>query len=70
MCLIFLLQVLDDGHITDSKGRKDGFSQIPIIIMTSNAGAQAIIEPKKLGFAATDDPDKQNYERMKQQRDG
>ena len=46
-----LLQVLDDGHITDSKGRKIDFSNT-VIIMTSNAGAKAIIEPKKLGFAA------------------
>ena len=44
-----LLQVLDDGHITDAQGRKVDFKQT-IIIMTSNAGAQAIIEPKKLGF--------------------
>ena len=45
-----LLQVLDDGHITDSKGRKIDFSNT-VIIMTSNAGAKAIIEPKKLGFS-------------------
>lgn len=59
-----LLQVLDDGHITDSKGRKIDFSNT-VIIMTSNAGAKAIIEPKKLGFAAKDDP-AGNYKRMKQ----
>ena len=58
-----LLQVLDDGHITDSQGRKVDFKNT-IIIMTSNAGAQAIIEPKKLGFAVSDD-EKQNYDRMK-----
>lgn len=58
-----LLQVLDDGHITDSQGRKVDFKNT-IIIMTSNAGAQAIVEPKKLGFASVDD-EKQNYERMK-----
>lgn len=58
-----LLQVLDDGHITDSQGRKVDFKNT-IIIMTSNAGAQAIVEPKKLGFAASDD-EKQNYDRMK-----
>ena len=58
-----LLQVLDDGHITDSQGRKVDFKNT-IIIMTSNAGAQAIVEPKKLGFAASDD-EKQNYQRMK-----
>jgi len=44
-----LLQVLDDGHITDSKGRKVSFKNA-VIIMTSNAGAQSIVEPKKLGF--------------------
>ena len=58
-----LLQVLDDGHITDSQGRKVNFKNT-IIIMTSNAGAQAIVEPKKLGFASGND-EKQNYERMK-----
>lgn len=58
-----LLQVLDDGHITDSQGRKVDFKNT-IIIMTSNAGAQAIVEPKKLGFASSND-EKQNYERMK-----
>ena len=44
-----LLQVLDDGHITDSQGRKVDFCNT-VIIMTSNAGAQSIIDPKKLGF--------------------
>lgn len=58
-----LLQVLDDGHITDSQGRKVDFKNT-IIIMTSNAGAQSIVEPKKLGFASVDD-EKLNYERMK-----
>lgn len=58
-----LLQVLDDGHITDAHGRKVDFKQT-IIIMTSNAGAQAIIEPKKLGFMSGDS-EKQDYERMK-----
>lgn len=58
-----LLQVLDDGHITDAHGRKVDFKQT-IIIMTSNAGAQAIIEPKKLGFMSGED-EKQDYERMK-----
>lgn len=58
-----LLQVLDDGHITDSQGRKVDFKNT-IIIMTSNAGAQAIVEPKKLGFASNHD-EKQDYERMK-----
>ena len=46
-----LLQVLDDGHITDSKGRKVSFKNT-ILIMTSNAGAQRIVSPKSLGFAA------------------
>ena len=58
-----LLQVLDDGHITDAHGRKVDFKQT-IIIMTSNVGAQAIIEPKKLGFLSNQD-EKQDYERMK-----
>ena len=60
-----LLQVLDDGHITDSQGRKVDFKQT-CIIMTSNAGAQAIIEPKKLGFGAQED-EKRDYEHMKGQ---
>lgn len=58
-----LLQVLDDGHITDAHGRKVDFKQT-IIIMTSNVGAQAIIEPKKLGFMSVQD-DKKDYERMR-----
>ena len=58
-----LLQVLDDGHITDAQGRKVDFKNT-IIIMTSNAGAQAIISPKKLGFGAAED-EEQNYQRMK-----
>lgn len=59
-----LLQVLDDGHITDSQGRKVDFSNT-VIIMTSNAGAKAIVDPKKLGFAVKEDK-KSDYERMKQ----
>lgn len=59
-----LLQVLDDGHITDAQGRKVNFKNT-IIIMTSNAGAERIISPKKLGFASSDD-EKQNYESMKE----
>ena len=59
-----LLQVLDDGHITDSQGRKVDFSNT-VIIMTSNAGAKAIVEPKKLGFATKEDP-AGDYKRMKQ----
>ncbi len=58
-----LLQVLDDGHVTDAQGRKVDFKNT-IIIMTSNAGAKSIVEPKKLGFAAVED-EQQNYERMK-----
>lgn len=59
-----LLQVLDDGHITDSQGRKVDFSNT-VIIMTSNAGAKAIVDPKKLGFAVKEDP-ADDYKRMKQ----
>lgn len=59
-----LLQVLDDGHITDSQGRKVDFSNT-VIIMTSNAGAKAIVEPKKLGFATKENP-ADDYKRMKQ----
>ena len=58
-----LLQVLDDGHITDSQGRKVDFRNT-VIIMTSNAGAKAIIEPKKLGFTQQEDQ-KADYKRMK-----
>ncbi|MGN1267620.1 MAG: ATP-dependent Clp protease ATP-binding subunit [Dorea sp.] len=58
-----LLQVLDDGHITDSQGRKVDFSNT-VIIMTSNAGAQAIIDPKKLGFNVKEDASG-DYKRMK-----
>ncbi|MBE5889172.1 MAG: ATP-dependent Clp protease ATP-binding subunit [Lachnospiraceae bacterium] len=58
-----LLQVLDEGHITDSQGRKVDFKNT-IIIMTSNAGAQAIIEPKRLGFGSKED-EKQDHQHMK-----
>ena len=58
-----LLQVLDDGHITDSKGRKVNFKNT-ILIMTSNAGANRIVEPKNLGFGAVSDAGK-DYKRMK-----
>ncbi len=58
-----LLQVLDDGHITDSKGRKVSFKNT-ILIMTSNVGAQKIVDPKKLGFGAGQDA-KKDYEDMK-----
>ena len=59
-----LLQVLDDGHITDSQGRKVDFRNT-VIIMTSNAGAKAIVEPKKLGFSQQEDA-AGDYKRMKQ----
>ena len=58
-----LLQILDDGHITDSRGRRINFKNT-IIIMTSNIGARSIISPKKLGFISTEDVDK-SYEDMK-----
>ncbi len=58
-----LLQVLDDGHITDSQGRKADFKNT-IIIMTSNAGAQRIIDPKTLGFGGGNDAEK-DHEDMK-----
>lgn len=58
-----LLQVLDDGHITDAQGRKIDFKNT-IIIMTSNAGAENIISPKRLGFGAIGD-EKADYKLMK-----
>ena len=58
-----LLQILDDGHITDSKGRKVSFKNT-VIILTSNIGARSIIEPKKLGFISVQDV-KKTYEEMK-----
>lgn len=58
-----LLQVLDDGHITDAQGRKIDFKNT-ILIMTSNAGAENIISPKRLGFASVND-EKANYTLMK-----
>ncbi|MCD8105042.1 MAG: ATP-dependent Clp protease ATP-binding subunit [Lachnospiraceae bacterium] len=58
-----LLQVLDEGHITDAQGRKIDFRNT-ILIMTSNAGAQSIIAPKHLGFGAGSDAQK-NYGAMK-----
>ncbi len=60
-----LLQVLDDGHITDSKGRKVNFKNT-IIIMTSNAGASRIVDPKNLGFSAKTD-EKKDYDSMRSQ---
>ena len=58
-----LLQVLDDGHITDSTGRVVDFKNT-VIIMTSNAGAQNIVQPKTLGFASVTD-EKERHENMK-----
>ena len=58
-----LLQVLDDGHITDAQGRKIDFKET-IIIMTSNAGAQSIVEPKRLGFGSGEDKEA-DYKKMK-----
>lgn len=58
-----LLQVLDDGHITDSQGRKVDFRNT-VIIMTSNVGAKAIVDPKKLGFVTKEDA-ASDYKRMK-----
>ena len=58
-----LLQVLDDGHITDSQGRRVDFKNT-VIIMTSNAGASSIVAPKKLGFLSDND-EKADYARMK-----
>ena len=59
-----LLQVLDDGHITDAQGRRIDFKNT-VLIMTSNAGAENIISPKRLGFASNDDA-KERYRFMKE----
>ncbi|MBO4410993.1 MAG: ATP-dependent Clp protease ATP-binding subunit [Lachnospiraceae bacterium] len=59
-----LLQVLDDGQITDSQGRRVDFKNT-VIIMTSNLGAESIVAPKNLGFGSKSD-EKQDYERMKE----
>ena len=58
-----LLQVLDEGHITDAQGRKINFKNT-VIIMTSNAGARNIVNPKKLGFTGSEDKER-SYEDMK-----
>ncbi len=58
-----LLQVLDDGHITDAQGRKIDFKNT-VLIMTSNAGAERIVEPKRLGFTVAND-EKADYDNMK-----
>ena len=62
--LNILLQVLDDGHITDSQGRKVSFNNT-IIIMTSNVGAEQIVSPKKLGFDSSVDQRDRDYTYMK-----
>lgn len=62
--LNILLQVLDDGHITDSQGRKVSFKNT-IIIMTSNVGAEQIVSPKKLGFDSSVDQRDRDYTYMK-----
>ena len=62
--LNILLQVLDDGHITDSQGRKVSFKNT-IIIMTSNVGAEQIVSPKKLGFDTPADQGDKDYKYMK-----
>ena len=61
-CSTSCCRLLDDGHITDSQGRKVDFRNT-VIIMTSNAGAQAIIDPKKLGFVTKED-EAGDYKRM------
>ena len=58
-----LLQILEDGHVTDAQGRKISFKNT-IIIMTSNAGAQRIVAPKHLGFG-TDESEEADYNKMK-----
>ena len=60
-----LLQVLDDGMITDSQGRKVDFKNT-IIIMTSNAGARRIIDPKPLGFVTGEEDIEADYQKMKE----
>ncbi len=62
--LNILLQVLDDGHITDAQGRKVSFKNT-IIIMTSNAGAESIVSPKRLGFDTGDGSQEKDYQFMK-----
>ena len=59
-----LLQILEDGHVTDAQGRKVSFKNT-IIIMTSNAGAQRIVSPSRLGFG-TDDSEEADYKKMKE----
>ena len=59
-----LLQILEDGHVTDAQGRKVSFKNT-IIIMTSNAGAQQIVAPKHLGFGTSEDAEA-DYKQMKE----
>ena len=59
-----MLQILDDGRLTDSKGRHVNFKNT-IIIMTSNVGASMIANQSKLGFTTADDEKKDKYEKLK-----
>lgn len=59
-----MLQILDDGRLTDSKGRHVNFKNT-IIIMTSNVGASMIATQSKLGFVTADDEKKDKYEKLK-----
>ncbi len=60
-----MLQILDDGRLTDSKGRHINFKNT-IIIMTSNVGASMITNTSKLGFSTSDDDSKDRYEKLKE----
>jgi len=60
-----LLQILDDGRLTDSQGRTVSFRNT-VIIMTSNIGANLITNPKKLGFSTSEDEKQRTYERIKE----
>jgi len=59
-----LLQILDDGRLTDSRGRVVNFKNT-IIIMTSNVGARSLENPSKLGFAVAENEEQDRYEKMK-----
>ena len=59
-----MLQILDDGRLTDSKGRHINFKNT-IIIMTSNVGASMITTTSKLGFSVAEDEQKDKYEKLK-----
>ena len=60
-----MLQILDDGRLTDAKGRHVNFKNT-IIIMTSNVGASMITTTSKLGFSTSDDESKDKYEKLKE----